>query len=689
MRTTTFTLILFLLLAPLSTHAVQHDPGFASRLPSNTSLYVTTERLGEVVQAIVSSNFYKRFYEVPAIQEAVQAGEFPDLTAKWDTMMASEQGAMMRPFLSLLEDEVIIATTADGSRGLIPGLVQLVRIGLLSQEYQRGGEAQVVLQRLEAAAADLENKMGLEPFVLAFRAEQKETIEPMLAAMLAQLPPEIGQMMTTEEINGIPYTTASVSPVNFLPHESLQAPLSMAIPDSGVIKTILSAYAGLTLKARLGWIDNYLVLVLEDEIGTLATQLAEGPGKHSLADMKELGAILDQIGEKPFRRVVFNMNEYHDTMQVQLEDFAEDFKRCPTIMGFVAMAGFTAETLGEKLLEASDKMCDPRTAVAAAELLDGIRFVADLFWAPTSQYAQVGSMKLSMREMIPASAIGWCIQGTPDGTELWKAGLDEQIELRRMPLWTLATMAQPPEQKALQQKITDMMVIARDHLSEAFGNEGLAVMSWQGELKTIRDEQLDIKIPEFATVVEITDREKIKEVGGLFAAKIGELLSQKADTIVEFPSPTTTKVKDGERFTWEGLIPAEGNGLLPTIYLTKKHLVISSSARLAEEVYETCRHKGKTREWPKGEAQELVGSKTYQAGVFLISEVIDSAGPMIMKLIERKGAEADDQAKVETVRANLPPILDLAKVLDHVWFHFLNEDGKGHITAHISIKDLP
>jgi len=677
----------------LAQGAVAHsyDMGFAARLPEETSFYVTTERLDEVVSAVASSNFYTAFYEVPAVKDAVASGKFFDLKAKWDEMMTGEQGPLIQAAVSLFEKEIVLATTCDGTSGILPGFVHVLRTALLAQEYKMGGMDQEVGARLRSVAAGLGVRLGLEPFVLAFKSDQKEVVGPMIAGVLTQIPPVAAQMMTSEQIGDATFTTFSVTPAMFFPPERLRAPLAEVIQDSTAIESIVSAYVGFTIKARLGWIDDYLVLVLEDSNGTLTSQLAGGPPKRSLADLAELTGLMETAGERPIRKVVLNQSNWRKNAAIQLGELAEDLKMCRTLMGFAAVMGLTADTIGEKILEFVDKAYDPLVAVAVAELNEGIRVNADLYWAPGSSSANDIGAKFKMAQMIPASAVGWIISGGPNAGEQLRNGLTEAIKWRSMP-WM--TMTWPEEQRAVQNKITDMLTITRDHLPDAMGEEGMVLLSWDGELKSFKAKELDVLIPEFAVALEITDREKVKAMGSLYEAKLRELLRQgrgaEGDTVV-VPKPVTEKVKDGERFTWEELLPAEGSGLLPTIYLTKTHLVVSSSARLAEEAYNTCRKKGKARQWPDEELKDRLKEPTTHAGAFVFPEAMDKF-LMAQKLMGLEGIEAEspaDSAEVAAAKANFEPILNLTKVLRYGWFHMTNEEGVGHLTAQIKIEDLP
>ncbi len=221
MRMFLVSLSLLSLLMPHESAAVQ-DMGFASHLPGETSLYVTTENLSEVAGVIAKSNFYKAFYEIPAIREASDRGEFPDLVAQWGEMTAGEQGPLILAAASLLGEEVTLATTCEGTRGLFPGVLQMARIILLAQEYKMGAMDNQVAERLAEVAAGLEGRLGLESLVLAFKSDQKEVLAPMIAGILTQLPPEISPMVSSEGMNGVPFTTLSLAPSMFFSPDQLQ-----------------------------------------------------------------------------------------------------------------------------------------------------------------------------------------------------------------------------------------------------------------------------------------------------------------------------------------------------------------------------------------------------------------------------------------------------------------------------------
>jgi hypothetical protein len=513
----------------------------------------------------------------------------------------------------------------------------------------------------------------------------------MIAGLLTQIPPELAPMMTSEQVGEIAFTTFSMSPAMFFPPEKLQEPLQEVVQDSIAMENIVSAYVGFTIKARLGWVDDYLVLVLEDSNGTLASKLAEGPPKRSLAQLEELTSLMGKVGHRPVRKVVLNQSHWRKNAAMQLGELAEDLKVCRTLMGFAAVMGLTADTVGEKLLEFVDKAYDPLVAVAAAELDEGLRVNADFYWAPGSSSANDVGAEFKMAELVPGSAVGWMISGGPNAPEQLRTGLNEAIKWRSMP-WM--TMTWPEEQRAVQNKITDILTITRDNLPDAMGEEGMVLLSWDGELTSFEGNELNVLIPEIAVALEITDRERVKAMGSLYEAKLVELLRQKraaaGDTVV-VPKPVSKKVKDGERFTWEELLPAEGGGLLPTIYLTKTHLVVSSSARLAEEAYNACRKKGVAREWPDKELDDRLEEPTTLAGAFVFPEAMDKL-LMAQKLVGLEGIEAEttaDSVEIAAAKANFEPILNLTKVLRYGWLHMTNEEGVGHLTAQIQIEDLP
>jgi len=88
-------------------------------------------------------------------------------------------------------------------------------------------------------------------------------------------------------------------------------------------------------------------------------------------------------------------------------------------------------------------------------------------------------------------------------------------------------------------------------------------------------------------------------LGSVYAAKIAELLSQKADTGGGVPGADVREGQERREDLVGGLIPVQGTGIVPTVYLTDRYLIASSSARLADEVYDLSRGKGKSRTWPE------------------------------------------------------------------------------------------
>ena len=116
------------------------------------------------------------------------------------------------------------------------------------------------------------------------------------------------------------------------------------------------------------------------------------------------------------------------------------------------------------------------------------------------------------------------------------------------------------------------------------------------------------------------------------------------------------KVKDGEKYVWNDVIPAEGSGLVPTAYLLKDHVIVSSSERLADELYETIRSGKDTNLWPEGEISELMDKETHQAGVLRMNTVIRLAVELILspKLADAADTEDEDLSPPPLV-ATLPP----------------------------------
>jgi len=688
MFTRTLSLSLMFLILSTGAQATGHDPGFSSKLPDDTSIYVTTERLGEIVQAIGESNFYDAFYSIPLVAAAVDSGEMPELKTMWAEIMDSPQGAMVRPLLTLFEDEVVMASLGNGSRGIIPGIIHLVRMAILSQEYRMGGMAEDVKTRLHQTAENLGERFGIEPILLAFKTDQKETVGPLISSLLLQLPPDIAPLVRSEEIEGMPFSVLSISPSAFFPADSLVNTLSSAVDDKATLDAIGRAYAELTLNARLGWIDNYLVLVLEDQTDTCIDDLIQGPGSANLGSIPELQKILGDIGDKPMRRIVFNMRSVHDGMKSQVEDLVGDMHVCPTIMGMVAITGLTAETAGEKLTTAVDKLFDPDMMVLAVEVEEGLRIVGDSYWATDSDKVTQGLKDITLEKRIPESSLGWLVWGAADGADQWKKGLGEQIKFRRMPIWSLIQMQQDAKQRMVQQKFTDIMVIMHDHLADAMGQEGMLAMGWEGELESFQEKELGITIPEFSLALEIVDHDKVYETADMIGAKIAEIISPDADTTISLPPAEMTKVKDGEKYVWKDIIPAQGSGLVPTAYLTKSHAIVSTSERLADELYETIREGKDTRQWPEGELSELMNKKTHQAGVLKMNTVIRLAVEMVLspKLSEMADGEGEE---IQEIRENISPFLNLIEVFGNAWYHETGDENVSRFTAHIEIHDLP
>jgi hypothetical protein len=352
-------------------------------------------------------------------------------------------------------------------------------------------------------------------------------------------------------------------------------------------------------------------------------------------------------------------------------------------MGFAAGLGLTADVLGQKLQEFAATSLDPVLSIVSADLDHGVRLVGDLHHAPESHACLMGRKELAMASRVPSSAVAWSVWGGPNAADAWRTGLDEAVKWRSMP-W--ATMSVPAEQRAVQGKLTDLMVITRDSLPAALGEEGMCAMSWEGVLTRIGEREEALTIPELAMVLEIRDQARIRSLGAVYEAKITELLAQKADSAVEFPKPKSQKVKDGEKLTWEGLIPVEGTGLLPTLYLTNRHLIVASSARLADEIYELCRGRGEPRSWPAGEAAELVSGASSGAGVMLVADM----APHLMPFVDYAmgGSKPELSEKDMRTKADIAAALRLLQAIPQAWGHVSMEGNLAQMTGGVVIQDL-
>ncbi|MBN1423299.1 hypothetical protein JXA88_01970 [Candidatus Fermentibacteria bacterium] len=667
----------------MSSAVADHDLGFASKLPAETSFFVTTEHMGEVASAIAASEFYRAVYAIPSVAEAVEQGKFPDLVAKWDELVAGEQGPMVRAAASLLAREVVFASTGDGTRGIVPGIIQLARVALLAQEHNLGGQDRAVGDHLRIVASNVSRRCGLDPFVLAFRTQQRALLEPMVASLLTQLPPSIAPMVAVEELHGVQFTTLTVIPGLLHPPQNLRPGLIQMIPDSLALESVMAAYATLTLKVRLGWLDDYLVIVAEDQTGTFADKLARGPGATALAAMPEFQAVLSRAGDHPVRRAVVDLRGWRRSLSGQLEEVSSDLAMCRTLMGFAAMAGVTPQLIGEKLTEFAATSLDPELSVLCADLDHGVRMVGELHHAPESQACVMGAKTLTLASRIPASAGGWLVWGGPNAAEGWRRSLDEAVKWRSMPWMTLSM---PAEQRPVQNKITELMAVTRDSLTTALGQEGMAVLSWEGVLTKIEDREVNLSIPEVAFVLEITDRDRIRSLGAVYEAKITELLAQRADSAVKMPKPSSKKVKDGEKLWWDGLIPVEGPGLVPTIYLTDHHLIAASSARLADEIYEVSRGKGKCQDWPQGELRQLVARSSSVAGVLGVAGM----APFLTSILDHARGASGPELSDKDMRAteDMAAALRLLQAIPRIWGHALIQGNEARLTARLEVHDL-
>ncbi len=656
------------------------DVGFAARLPEQTFFFVTAEHLGEVASAVAASSFYCRLLAIPQVASALERGAFPDLVAEWERLTASEHGPLCRAVASLLEREVVVASTGNGSRGIVPGILQLARVALLAQELRLGHDP-LIAERLREAAREASNRVGLEPFLLAFRTDRRPTLEPLVEQVLTRLPPALAPMRAREEIEGVSFETLAVVPGLLLPPDTVRPALTTLVGDSAAVETLLATFADLTLTLRIGWLDDYLVLVGEDHRGSLASQVARGPGGPSLADMEEFQELLARSRHHPLRRAVVNLRPWRTNLLPQVQALGEDLRRCPTVMGMAKGLGLDAALLAQRIQEWCDRAMDPSLVLCAADLDGGIRLVADLHFAQGSPSCLMGAKHLALAAKVPPSALAWFVWGGPQAPEAWRVSLDEGLSWRTTP-WR--PMLPQPHSPALEGAITEVLTLTRDRLTPLLGEEGMVVLSWSGSRPDAP--QVDPSIPEVALLLEVRDRAKVRSLGSAYARPLARILWPSAEGPPTLPPPSSAKVKHGERFWWDDLMGPRGGGIQPTVYLTDRFLVLSSSPRLADEAYETLRGRTRGKGWPEGEGESLVRGPCSGAGVVLVGELAEALGSLLDVAVDTTVVSPEERAR----RAfDLKAVLGLAQAVPLVWGHVRLEAHTGFLTAMIELRDLP
>jgi len=158
----------FLSCAPRSAHrrrAARH--GVRHTAPAGTSFYVTTENLGEWPRPSRPATFTGACMRSRRSRRPSNRAS-PRSQGEVGFARGGEQWPqLVRAAASLLNREVVFASTGRRLAGIVRGIIQFARVALLAQEYKMGGMDRQVGDHLGRSPKASPHGLGLSPFALA------------------------------------------------------------------------------------------------------------------------------------------------------------------------------------------------------------------------------------------------------------------------------------------------------------------------------------------------------------------------------------------------------------------------------------------------------------------------------------------------------------------------------------------
>jgi hypothetical protein len=678
-------------------------------VPADATVYSSSLRLKEQIDAIAESNAWKQFIEIPSIAMGWQMAQMqinnPEGPAAmfWQLMELPENQQLAKLTGEMFSDEIVFYAGEDFSKFMeLLSIVQGSRIAPMLEQMNGGmGGVDPNEARMRAVAEAIveEPEMLVVPdMVLAFKVKDKAAGETQLkrlevVAKMAIKQSEAEVELKRETVGDVEYLVVNLDGSQIPWPEDKPAGLSIDDETYDSLKDIISDKK---LVVALGVWNDYVLL----SIGESTDHLEELGDSDLLVETDSFEPLLPHLEEEEGDLVGVSYVSA-DVMKAQaispkdLDDAAE------AADDLIEDSDDIDDELKGELSEDAVELADdlkpylPKPgAIASCTLKTDSGFESFTYnWAENTQLN--GTLPLELTNHVGGGPIvAFVARGVsdPEGYATLAKWVGKGIGYFEG--YGLAEM--DAEERAHAEKVLEVVKplltrideATRDHLIPALADGQAALVldadisskQWQAEMPKSFTE---LPMAEMAVVVGVSDPDQLKEAGKAYwsiAEDAVEALKEFDESEIpedfELPEPAKSETSDGVVYSWAAPSEAELDEQIALAVAIGEHVAtITSSPAMAERILTETPWEG----FAVGDAEEpraVAAGLDFPALIDAISPWVDYAIRVNMVSEEAAGEDpADDESQAGEIIEQVHTGLEVLKCFRGVWSETVKEDG--------------
>lgn len=680
-------------------------------VPASATVYSSSLRVKQQIDAIAESNAWKKFLEIPSIAMGWQMAEMqinnPEGPAAmfWQLMELPENKQLAKMLGEMFSDEIVFYAGEDFPKFVeLMSVLQGSRVAPMIEAMDIGGgefvdpnEARI---RAVAEAIEADPELLTTPeMVMAFKVKDADAAETQLKRLEVVANMAIQQSkaeveLEREEIGDVEYLVLNLDG-SMIPWPA-EAPANMPI-DEETYESLKEIVSEKEVSVALGVWNNYVIL----SFGESTDHLAELGDEDLLVETDDFAPLLPHLEEEEGDLVGVSYISAavmkHQALTPQdLDDTAEALD--DAIENSDGIDDELKGELSEDLVEFADDMKPylPKPgAIASCTLDTDAGFESYTYnWAENTRLD--GSLPLELTNHLGGSPIIAVVgRGVhdPNAYALLAKWVGKGIGYFEG--YGLAEMDEEDREQAkkalelVKPLLARIDKTTREHLIPALKDGQTALVidadiksnQWQKEMPK---SYAELPMVELAIVVGVSDAAELKT-----AAKEYWAIAKDAVEVVrelddeesipedfELPNPAKTETSDGAVYAWALPSDAEVDDQIALAVSIGKHVAaVASSPALAERVLAESAWK----DLPVGDVEE---PRAVVAGINFAS-LIDASAPWIdyairVNLAGEEAAASDpdeDDSQAAEICSQVKSGLEILKCFRGAWSETVKEDG--------------
>jgi hypothetical protein len=603
--------------------------GFSRYLPEDIDGYISLMQMGRVVRTVGESKAWAQLTETPEIREALD---------QWRQLQESgkippEAQLALQLLQASTESEVTLAIRPDVSKNLL-GVAKLFVVGFggfapsrLDPNSPEGATLAVKQAAMRAEFVATAGTIRIPTIALALRVRDHVKYAPFLQlaieqgrkAMLEELkmkaPPEIfarlEESLAPVQVGGSSLWRFHLRLGDVFPEGELARGLERSPFDPAQQQALITAVSNLTIDVHLGFIGEYLTLVIsaDDDLVKQIVERHEGRGKNTLAASAAFAPIRAENSPATigilYGDATVSRNEMRDSLLPMLRSFGE-----PQFMSLLGMPPESAMMITKIAAQLEkDVAAMPLKQHSVLKLDQGLKQATQFEY--DREPVALSTVPLTTIGATPANSIGFVAWREGSFEPLWDQilGMIEQVDLQMA-----ATQRQLGDNPAFaadfgknREKLQGVMRPIVEKLKPSLHGEMAIVLGPFVEFAVEGEagkEVPRVSIPSAALLVRSpsTDR-AIEGFHELFQSIIAFAGPNPGRPGPEVPVTFDVKTVDGIEARVLAYTKAPLRGIEPHVTKLGEGLVISSSFELTKQI----------REAASGRAPTVTTVPAYQA----------------------------------------------------------------------------